>query len=140
MGDRNLRKNKIRRMLMAARLAAAGGARSAGGRVWESSNILGGGARAVLAQRRSVFAASWRGESRALASMAARRPGGARRLPPPEVDDMELREVTGTMQIPELLRQRALTALRHEGGKQRVGLEKMVTRSRFFSPPPSTAR
>lgn len=108
---------------------------AAGLRVWESVNLPVGGSRAVWARKRAVFAASWRGEGRALASLAAGKPAASSRVPPPAVDDLELRPITGTMQIPELLRQRALSALRLEGGKQRVGLQKMVTRSRSVSPP-----
>ena len=84
------------------------------------------------------------GDGRAMRTSAdafvARVSVGASRVSPPAIDDVELRALTGTIQLPELLRQRALTALRSEGHKQRIGLHKMIERARQLSENPEHHR
>ena len=55
----------------------------------------------------------------------------ARRLPPPSDDaDDNWRSITGCLELPRVMRERALVLLRRTAGKERIGLAKMVARHR----------
>ena len=55
----------------------------------------------------------------------------ARALPPPVAEaDEAWRAVTGCMELPAVLRERALVLLRRRAGKERLGLRRMVAKHR----------